>query len=432
MMMMLLALFFVGLASVASAASCPAPPSTKTTYYVAINEPGASNTLCDGLAPTNLGGGRCPFTDFSAKAVREKLYASAYGFGTKSVTVKVRRGTYGIRPMSLFPRELHQPLLINANGKTAGESVVFTNYGTERVTLDGTCPTSFVECKVPGAPGKIWTMMEIYGDRVIVQGLTFNNAAGRNIQIGATNVHIRCNTFIGPYGLDSDSIKATQQLGPVVISNNEFRGPYEQAIDATLARDWLVEGNKIHEGIKGVGFKFNARNNIIRRNHFYDLKQEAVSLGAAGSTSHVNDYEAQNITAENNIIENVGKAVQINWCFNCRFNNNQVNRARLGVDFGTDEIALKSGCRNGAGCLPTAAAQVFGNRFRNLIGGGDVTLNTFVKGKYPAMVKDFTAGYNAYCKTGGDEVFWFGENTLNFSGWKQATGTDSTSSLACP
>jgi hypothetical protein len=67
-----------------------------------------------------------------------------------------------------------------------------------------------------------------------------------------------------------------------------------------------------------------------------------------------------------------------------------------------------------------------------LIGGGDVTLNTFVKGKYPAMVKDFTAGYNAYCKTGGNEVFWFGENTLNFGGWKQATGTDSTSSLACP
>jgi hypothetical protein len=193
-----------------------------------------------------------------------------------------------------------------------------------------------------------------------------------------------------------------------------------------------MEGNKVHEGIKGFGFKFNARNNIVRRNHFYDLKEEAVSLGAAGSSNHVSDYEAQNITAENNIIENVGKAVQIIWCFNCRFNNNQVNRARLGVDFGRDESALKSGCRNGAGCLPTTAAQVFGNRFRNLIGGGGIPLNTFVRGKHPAMVKYFMAGNNTYCKSGGDEMFWHGENLLNFTGWKQATGTDSTSSLACP
>ncbi|MBK7556215.1 MAG: hypothetical protein IPI55_16885 [Flavobacteriales bacterium] len=40
------------------------------TYYVDQNAPGASNTACDGLAPTNEGNGHCPFLDLSHPAPR--------------------------------------------------------------------------------------------------------------------------------------------------------------------------------------------------------------------------------------------------------------------------------------------------------------------------------------------------------------------------
>ena len=40
-----------------------AEPTAATTYYLAIGEPGADNEACDGLAPTDEGGGHCPFKD---------------------------------------------------------------------------------------------------------------------------------------------------------------------------------------------------------------------------------------------------------------------------------------------------------------------------------------------------------------------------------
>src|SRR3989344_1496228 len=209
-------------------------PNTDAIYYVAVNEPGADNEQCDGLAPTNEGGNHCPFKDFTSSRVREKLFLTSEGnFGTKSV--------------------------------------VLMNYNGEEAIIDGTCPTNIATCNYPDAPGKIWTIFEIYGSNVIVQGLTFDNAYGRNIQIGAINTHIRCNKLIGSYSEDSDSIKATDDKGPVYIYGNEFSGPNEQAIDGTKARDWIVENNTVRDG-GGFGFKFGARNVLIRNNRFLNLK----------------------------------------------------------------------------------------------------------------------------------------------------------------
>ena len=187
-------------------------PNTDVIYYVATNEPGADNQRCDGLSPTNEGNNRCPFKDFTSPSVREKLFLTPDGnFGTKSVTVKVRKGTYFIHPLRLFPKEPLQPLMINANGQSDRESVILMNYNGEKAVLDGSCPTSFSTCNYPDAPGKIWTLLEIYGSNVIVQGLTFDNAYGRNIQIGSANTHIRCNKLIGSYSSDSDSKKSCQR-----------------------------------------------------------------------------------------------------------------------------------------------------------------------------------------------------------------------------
>src|SRR3989344_9337632 len=156
-------------------------PNTDAIYYVAVNEPGADNEQCDGLAPTNEGGNHCPFKDFTSSRVREKLFLTSEGnFGTKSVTVKVRKGTYFIHPLKLFPKEPVQPLLINANGQSEAESVVLMNYNGEQAILGGTCPASFKECAAPRDPGRILTLLEIYGSYVIVQGLTFDNVSQRN------------------------------------------------------------------------------------------------------------------------------------------------------------------------------------------------------------------------------------------------------------
>src|SRR3989338_10123337 len=208
--------------------------------------------------------------------------------------------------------ERRRQLLINANGQSENESVVLMNYNGEQAILDGTCPSNISGCDFPENPGKIWTILEIYGSNIIIQGLTFDNAYGRNIQIGAADTHIRCNKLIGSYGSDSDSIKATSGEGPVYIYGNEFSGPNEQAIDGTKARDWIIENNTVRDG-GGFGFKFGARNVLIRNNRFTSLnlklKRATIALGADGSSNHANEYEAYDIRAEGNIFDGVNYAV---------------------------------------------------------------------------------------------------------------------------
>ena len=166
--------------------------------------------------------------------------------------------------------------------------------------------------------------MEIYGDRVVVQGLRFTNVADRNAQIGATNTFFQCNTLTG----GEDSIKNTLAAGPVTIYGNTFNGSYEQAIDATTAQNWTVSFNTFTNGVKGVGFKFGAQNNMISDNTFSNLTNEAISMGAAGSSNHVNDYEAVNIIARNNLIQTVGTGLQVFWCNGCRLSATRLSVPR--------------------------------------------------------------------------------------------------------
>jgi hypothetical protein len=413
-------------AVIAYAATCPATPATTVTYYVATNEPGAHNTTCNGLHPTNQGGANCPFKDFTAIPVREKLYKTAGGSSpTKNVTVKVRTGTYIIQPLELFVGEPVTGLMINANGANENEFVVLTNYNNEVVTLDGTCGLGIPECNIPGAPNKTAVIMEIYGDRVVVQGLRFDNAAIRNTQIGATNTFFQCNILAGPYDADSDSVKNTTPVGPVTIYGNTFNGSYEQAIDATTAQNWTVSFNTFTNGVKGVGFKFGAQNNMISDNTFSNLTNEAISMGAAGSSNHVNDYEAVNIIARNNLIQTVGTGLQVFWCNGCQIIGNQIIGAAHGINFGSDETTQQSGCRNGVGCLPTTGAVVTGNKFQTITG------NVFITGKNPTMIANITAGTNNYCVTSGSALFRYGVGDLTFTQWKTTTNTDTTSSLTC-
>ncbi|MEK7461661.1 MAG: right-handed parallel beta-helix repeat-containing protein [Patescibacteria group bacterium] len=414
----------------------PKVPDTDVTYYVAANEQGADNERCDGLAPTNEGNNHCPFKDFTSPRVREKLFLTPEGnYGTNSVTIKVRKGTYFIHPLKLFPDEPVQPLLINADGQTERESVILMSYDGEEAIIDGSCPSNLRTCDYPENPGKIWTILEIYGSHVIIQGLTFNNAYGRNIQIGSINTHIRCNKLIGSYGSDSDSIKAVSDEGPVYIYGNEFSGPYEQALDGTRARNWIIENNAVHDGTKGFGFKFGARNIIIRNNHFFDLKEKALDLGGDGSTSHVNEYEAYDIHADANTIERVEKAVEFAHCYNCTFNNNSVTRAKVGIHFGEEHPGHPDGCQNGRGCLPSTKAKISNNRFRDLRDPEGKFNNVFIVAD-PARILNLEASNNLYCVPDGEQpLFWRGgvvpqDLIRDLAVWQEKSNTDQNSQIA--
>ncbi|KKT40126.1 MAG: Exoglucanase A [Candidatus Giovannonibacteria bacterium GW2011_GWA2_44_13b] len=404
-------------------------PETTITYYVATNEQGANNELCDGLAPTNEGGNRCPFKDFASLRVREKLFSTADGnFGTKSVTVKVRAGTYFIHPLQLFPSEPLQPLLINANGQSENESVVLMNYNGEQAILDGTCPSNISGCDFPENPGKIWTILEIYGSNIIIQGLTFDNAYGRNIQIGAADTHIRCNKLIGSYGSDSDSIKATSGEGPVYIYGNEFSGPNEQAIDGTKARDWIIENNTVRDG-GGFGFKFEALNVLMRNNSFINLRSPGViALGADGSSPHAKEYEAYYIRAKNNTFAGVKKPDIFGHCYDCAFSGNSVSGAEAGVHFGDEHPGYPDGCQNGTWCLPSTNASFFNNRFRD-IRGLEGFNNVFVVADALRII-EFAAGNNLYCVPSGEQpIFWRGgvvpqDLIYDLATWQERSGID--------
>jgi hypothetical protein len=413
--------------------SCTQPvpvPTTDVTYYVAINQSGASNTACDGLYPTNQGGGHCPFKDFTSANVRQKLSLDSGGnLGTKSVTVKVRAGTYQIHPLEIWgPLEPLQPLPIVSDATNAQEPVVLTNYNSEVAILDGTCPTSFSTCNYQDAPGKIWSIVETYGDHVYVQGLKFINAYSRNIQIGSTNTHVRCNNIIGPYGSDSDSIKAATDQGPVYIYSNAFSGPNEQAIDGTLAHSWFVDNNSVTEG-GGFGFKFNAVNVFIRQNSFTDLSlnKPALDFGGHGSSQHPGQYEAYWISATDNLFDGVLYPVEFAHCYNCTFNSNYVKNAEIGVNLGELDTG-GDGCQNGQGCLDSTGARVYNNRFKNISSASYD--NLFVLAD-PAEIADLLMGNNIYCVPSGQSPrFWNGGSIItSLSAWQSATGTDDNSQV---
>jgi len=187
----------------------------------------------------------------------------------------------------------------------------------------------------------------------------------------------------------------------------------------------------------GFGFKFGARNVLIRNNRFLNLKIEKpiLALGADGSSKHLNDYEAYDIRAEGNTFENVHSAVGISHCLNCSFNNNSVTRAKIGVDFGTENPAHTDGCRNGQGCLPSTDIKIFNNRFRG-IRYPEININNVFISADSSRVSNLEAGSNLYCVPRGEQpIFWRGgvipqDLIRDLAVWQEKLQTDYTSQIA--
>ena len=400
----------------------------RTTYYVAIDEPGADNETCDGLSPVDKGNGHCPFRDFSSARVRETLYRGSDGIvGTRRVTLVVREGTYPIVPLNAIEGEPNIPLWIYGSGASEAEAVVLAAYPGETPVLDGTCDPSLPECASPEDPGRLWTILQAWGHWIRVEGITFDNAHKWNITVQASQACFRDNRLLGPYGSDSDSVKSFNGSGPaVVVRQNEFTGHGEQAMDLTNAWDWVIEGNEIHDGVAGIGGKFGMHEVAIRGNYFHHLARTAMGTGT--SSDHRYPYEAWDIRFEDNRVEDVGgHAFQIVFCARCSIRNNSVTRAVYGISMPNQG---PSGCPGG--CRPSTAIEIVNNRFREMLGAtkGGVPPDLFVAVD-PTVVADIIAADNLYCVGSGSRAaFWRGgEEILDFAAWIAAVETDSSSSV---
>jgi hypothetical protein len=408
----------------------------RTVYYVAQNQPGADNDACDGLAPADEGGGHCPFRDFGSERVRLLLNRSDGSFGTRSITVAVREGTYAIEPMLITPGEPPEPLVLISNAATASEAMVLVAYDGERVVLDGSCPPTAPLCDSPEDPGRIWNLLAVSGSWVLVEGLIFDDVHKWNITVASDNTCIRDNEFIGSYGSDSDSMKGFNGSGPhVIVRGNDFHTGYEQAIDATNARGWLIEDNDFHDAPdRGLGFKFGASGNIVRNNRFTRLGGDAVSLGGT-SSPHDFPYEAQNLIVEGNRATDLGGALfGMYSCRNCAVRDNVVDGARYAWRLQGNQDD-PSGCIGG--CPLSADIEITGNRLRRLHGdpgaaGGEE--DVFPPNFFMLMESDefegFTAGDNLYClEPGGPAYFYYAGEVYDLAGWQQAVGTDTSSTV---
>jgi len=405
----------------------------RTVYYVAQSETGADNDACDGLAPTDEGNGHCPFRDFSSERVRKKLFMTDDGLlGVRSITVAVRAGIYTVEPLFPFPPD-PLPLWIHSVAGSKAEAVVLTSYNGEAVVLDGMCAPDLLGCDSPEDPGRIWNMLALRGDWIRVEGITFDNVHKWNITLESSNTCVLDNTFIGSYGSDSDSMKSFGGSGPnVIVRGNEFHTGFEQAIDATNARGWLIEENHVHDAPdRGIGFKFGASGNIVRNNLFENLGGEALSLGG-GSSAHYYPYEAQNLLVEKNRGSNLGRGfATVFACKGCTLRDNDVDGSMVGIFLADDENP--SGCPGG--CPLSSAVELTGNRLRRMLGnptgvGEEAAPPNIFIAMYSAALEGFTAGDNLYClEPGSGARFGHDGQLVDFDAWKAAVMTDASSSV---
>lgn len=385
-----------------------------TVYYVAIDEPGADNDACDGLAPSDEGGGRCPFRDFESPRMRELLV------GVKNTRLEIRAGHYGLVPSQPFrtPTEedpfVASGIHIEASGTSDAERVVLTNYAGEDVVLDG--------------EGHIRETVVLSGRYTLLEGLTVVNGGGYSVEVrGGDHHRVRCNQ-IGWSG--SDALKGDGGAADSEIVSNEFSDWSSQAIDNTDVHGWRIEGNVFHdprlEDANATGAKYGCTDVLYTGNVFHHTR--GLSMGGT-SSEHDDAFEAMRIVARGNVFHDVvGVVAKLYSCIDCEFVENDVSDTDGGVYFQGGDEAGTSGCPGG--CGPSRGGHVAKNRFKRLrgSGGGEGDANTFVW-LSRSETDGFTAEANVYCvPPGGEAHFGVGE-PMDFAGWQAATGTDADSAV---
>jgi len=380
--------------------ACAAPTVGQTgpTYYIAINEPGADNDRCDGLAPVNQGNGRCPFKDFSSGRTFGLLR------NVSGVRLEVRTGVYTF---------VNEGLSVIGTGTSESSRVVLTASQHDAVVFDGR--------------NELRELIRVGGRFTAVERVTLRNAGGYNMQVGAGSDHlVQCNRFLANFA--SDSLKGTDGAARTIVRGNDFSAWDSQAIDLTSVRDWTIIGNEIHDpkssSANAIGAKLGSRGVLITGNRFRNTR--GLSFGGT-AIAHADDFEAYDMVAERNTFENItGQLVKFYSCSNCIFRDNDGKAIGGGFVLGGDQLDGPSGCTGG--CKPTVGATIQRNRLTDLRGNPSYTF----WGLFRKEAEGLTAAGNLYCLPADQNPRFRIDNQDFFSlaDWTRLIGTDTTSTVA--
>ena len=410
-----------------------AEPKASTTYYLAIGEAGADNDACDGLAPTDEGGGHCPFKDFSSAKTMALLTDVA------DVRVELRAGTYLVYGWD--------GLAVRGTGTSEAERVVLSAYPGEHPVLDvpspdgaactGADPTTNPEC--------VRQVVRLAGQYTVVQGLTIQNGLAYDAEINGGAHHLfRCNTlqYTAEFSQRSDQLKIDGGATDVTVRANELTGWWSQAIDITEVHGLVVEENDFHDPHDAdggaTGSKFGADTVVIRNNTVHDLGSDVgthvFALGGTGST-HPDDFEAYRVQVIGNRVWNAaGILAQVTSCKDCSVEDNEAYDLGAGVLLSASgDVAPCSTAPNGT-CLPSEGTLIRGNRLRRMKGGTmPDSANIFVVVE-PGQGTGLVGEDNTYCapsaanaRFGWPNAANDGIEMLGFDAWVTKSGTDETS-----
>jgi hypothetical protein len=403
-------------------------PSAAVTYYIAIEEPGADNDACDGLAPTDEGSGHCPFRDLDSERTQHLLD------GVASTRVELRRGHYVVHGWD--------GMRVEGTGQSADERVVLSAYPGEEPVLDVPAPDGegCTEATAPDDPSCVRQILRLAGQYTVVQGLTIQNGLGYHLEVNGGAHHlVRCNTLgeTVAFPMRSDCLKIDGGAQDVEVSHNDFSRFRSQAIDVTDVSDVLIEDNDFHDPIDAdagaTGTKFGAMDVTIRGNRVHDMgsdpRMHAFALGGTGS-EHPDDQAAYRLRLEANQIWNIaGMVAQLTSCKDCAIEDNEVWDAGAGLLLSASATGSPE-CTSGTGdgCGPNQGTLIARNRMRALNGGGDAAqANVFVFVE-PGEESGLLAEDNVYCAgTAAEARFGLDGELLDFDAWIAAVATDASS-----
>lgn len=396
-------------------------PSAATTYYLAVEEPGADNEACDGLAPTDEGDGHCPFKDFSSERTRTLLT------DVKNTRVELRAGTYVISGWD--------GLRVSGTGTSDAERLVLSAYPGEHPVLDVPAPDG-AGCTAMTAmedPDCVRQVLRIAGSYTQVQGLTIRNGLAYHAEINGGAEHVfRCNSLgeTVAFSMRSDLLKIDGHASDVLVLNNDLHHFRSQAIDMTQVDRVFVRGNSIHDPIDddagATGCKYGARNVTIEDNDIFDFgddpQSHVFSLGGTG-TEHDDPQTALGIHVQGNRVHNVpGLLAQLVSCAQCSITDNTVVGAGGGILISAAALGTAECTASPTGCAPSSDAVITGNRMRELRGGNEAgSADAFIIGE-AGEGAGIQHAQNLYCASEPDAAH-FGWNgiELDFEAFREQT-----------
>ncbi|OGE74324.1 MAG: hypothetical protein A3I07_02625 [Candidatus Doudnabacteria bacterium RIFCSPLOWO2_02_FULL_42_9] len=309
-------------------------------YYVATNEPGASNDN-NGLYPTYQGGNNGPFKDLNTENIRNLLS------GNQGVKMVLRQGTYYIAALGDLSPSGNSGITLNGSGDEF-HPVILTSYPGETAILDGgeNLPWDQIHRIATGQESyqiRIRQLIDVLGQNNIVENLTIRYGFRHNIQIAGRSSIIRNNTLIGVY---EDSIKILSSANNVYIYNNNVYGFGSQGVDYFGGDNIIIEKNDFHDpGLdpttdqieaNAITSKGGVNGLLIRNNQIHDFDTNltpAIGLGSGSSAPSFHERDqfgnylpsASNVLVVDNTIYNYrGPAFLFVSCDTCGVEGNKI------------------------------------------------------------------------------------------------------------